>query len=101
MAGANQSLSDLISYSYPTVSHQRQKQRHEGTFVYVLSCTLTPVAPAGLVGGIVVMVLVWRSRGRAAVALGAETGAPADGGERFVFCRPQLTATPPALSWVR
>jgi hypothetical protein len=34
----------------------------------------------GLVGGIVVMVLIWRSRGRAAAAQDAEPGAAADGG---------------------
>lgn len=34
----------------------------------------------GLVGGIAVIVLVWRMRGRAAVAQNAEPGAAADGG---------------------
>lgn len=34
----------------------------------------------GLVGGIVVMVLVWRSRGHDAAAPDAEPGAAADGG---------------------
>ncbi len=39
----------------------------------------------GLVGGIVVMVLVWRARGRAAAAPDAEPGAAADPGRRGGF----------------
>ena len=38
----------------------------------------------GLVGGIVVIVLVWRSRGRAAAAQNAETGAASDTSRTFV-----------------